>query len=109
MAEILNLDELNKVLKQFQYQGTVYDVCEISLGDFIELTAEQRAMEAKNKSGKITEAELLNTYRRNIMRMIPDMTSDTLNTMTMRQVKTLLDFINASAVDEQLNEEQAKK
>ncbi|BBI61672.1 hypothetical protein [Vreelandella sulfidaeris] len=109
MAEILNLDDLNNVLKQFKFQGSVYDICEISLGDFIALTAEQKTMEAKSKAGGITEAELVESYRRNVMRMIPTITADVLDKMTMRQVKTLLDFINAAALEEQLDEDQAKK
>lgn len=109
MAEILNLDELSNVVKQFQFQGVIYDICEISLGDFIALTTEQKAMEAKQKAGGITEEDLVANYRKNILRMIPAMTDEVLDKMTVRQLKVLLDFINSAAIDQQVVEEQAKK
>lgn len=109
MAEILNLDELSNVVKQFQFKGKVYDICEISLGDFIALTAEQKAMEAKLKAGGITEEDVVASYRKNILRMIPSMTEEVLDQMTVRQLKTLLDFINTAAIDQQVVEEHAKK
>lgn len=108
MAEILNLDDLSNIVKQFQYKGRVYDVCEISLGDFIAMTAEQKEMEAKSKTGDITESDLIESYRRNIKRMIPEITDEVLDSMTVRQLKVLLDFINSAAIDEKAVDEAKK-
>lgn len=108
MAEILNLDDLSNIVKQFQYKGRVYDVCEISLGDFIAMTAEQKEMEAKSKNGDITESDLIESYRRNIKRMIPEITDEALDSMTVRQLKVLLDFINSAAIDEKAVDEAKK-
>ncbi len=109
MAEILNLDELSNVVKQFQFKGQIHDICEISLGDFIAMTSEQKAMEKKLEKGGITQEELVLNYRKNILRVIPTMTDEILDLMTVRQLKTLLDFINAAAIDQQVVEEHAKK
>lgn len=112
MTDILNLDELSNVVKQFTYQGKTYDICEISLGDFIQLTAEQKRLEAQEKKGTITEEDMAASYRANIRRMVPGITDEVINSMTMRQLKALLDFINTAAIDQQVvneAEEQAKK
>lgn len=108
MAEILNLDELSNVVKQFQFKGEIYDICEISLGDFIALSAEQKALEAKSAAGGISEEDMMANYRKSIMRMIPNMTGAVLDQMTVRQLKVLLDFINSAAIDQQVVEETKK-
>lgn len=109
MPEILNLDDLSNIVKQFQFKGKLYDICEISLGDFIAMTAEQKEMEAKEKAGGITESDLITSYRKNISRMIPDITDAVMDSMTVRQLKVLLDFINSAAVDQKVVESEAKK
>lgn len=108
MADILNLDDLSNIVKQFVFKGVTYDVCEISLGDFIAMTAEQKKAEAKSENGEFSEEDLIASYKANIKRMIPAITDETLDTMTIRQLKVLLDFINTAAVDEQVIEEAKK-
>lgn len=107
-VEMLNLDDLNPVIKQFQFKGVTYDICEIQLGEFIRMTAEQKSFEARVKDGSATEEDLLAHYRVNIKRMIPALTDEVLDSMTFRQVQVLMDFINASAVNEK-NVAEAKK
>lgn len=109
MTEILNLDEMSNVVKQFKFKNKTHDICEISLGDFIAMTSEQKVMEKKLAAGGVTEDDLIAIYRKNILRVIPTMNEETLDLMTVRQLKKLLDFINTTNIDEQVVEEHAKK
>jgi len=105
--EILNLDEMSNVVKQFTYKGETYDICEISLDGFIEMTTAQQVAEAKEAAGETTQKDLILSYRDMIKRMIPTITSETLGTMSMRQLKTLMDFINTAVVDQEIVEAAA--
>jgi len=105
--EILNLDEMSNVVKQFTYKGETYDICEISLDGFIEMTTAQKDAEAKEAAGEMTQKDLIVSYRDMIKRMIPAITNETLGSMSMRQLKTLMDFINTGEIDQDIIE-QAK-
>lgn len=99
MAKILNLDELAPVGKELTYGGKTYQLKPLSMREFINITQKTEVIEKKAKSGNLTVSEQMEFQLSVISSAIPEMSKETLDSLEMRHIEAIMNYVKDSAED----------
>lgn len=101
--ELLNLDELSIASKKVQIKGEVYDLSERTIGQTITAISIARKIEKEQSKGELSPEDIIETVFQSVKDIIPECPESTLRSMTMAQIKRLMEYAGQTD-DETLQE-----
>lgn len=104
--DILKLDEVKSVPRQIDYKGVAYNLKELSVGEFIDMSRKTKAVEetlSEDSSGD----DVVKRFIEIITESFPTMTEEVIRTMSLAQMMMVMSFVMKDAEDQQ--KESAKK
>lgn len=97
MTKILNLDEVSpQAEKVIKLNGKEHLLAPITVGEFIRVTREAEAIDAKQVKGKPQKiSEQFEYFIQTITRSFPTITEEELKDMDLSKLKYIVDFIHS--------------